>query len=103
MATDLINGLYAGSAAAAAAAQPPELPSGSSYGEQVEASSGEGLHFSRGGQTVWFGDSAQDVWSELGIPSGTSSKPLDAMAMSSQGNHSSGQASADFFYHYTDR
>lgn len=42
-----------------AAVQLPPLPTGSVYGEVVEASPGQGLHFSRGAQTVWFGDSPQ--------------------------------------------
>lgn len=50
----------------------------------------------------------QDVWSELGMPSGTSSKPHNAMAISAGGNPGgaaggAGGNGADFFYHYSTR
>ena len=50
---------HTGSAVSVANVDAPPLPTGSSYGELVEASPGEGLHFNRGGQSVWFGDSPQ--------------------------------------------
>ncbi|KAK9803064.1 hypothetical protein WJX73_005354 [Symbiochloris irregularis] len=95
------------SAAAVAAAAPPPLPPGSFYGEHVEASCGQGLYFKSGGQMIKFGDSAQDVWSELGVPSGACLKPLDAVGLSQGVKNGRGgnkeAAFADYFYNYNSR
>lgn len=65
----------AASLAVAQAAPPPALPHGSTYFEAVEAVAGQGLLLCGGGQLLRFGDSPQDLTSELGQPSSTHTKP----------------------------
>ncbi|BDA50963.1 probable UPF0183 protein C16orf70 homolog at N-terminal half [Coccomyxa sp. Obi] len=81
-------------------AAPPPLPADSLYYEVVEARVREGLHFRRGGQTVSFGDSPQDVWSELGPPTGTTAKGIDTMLIHMKQSSVTG---ADYFYNYHNR
>ncbi|EIE18598.1 UPF0183-domain-containing protein [Coccomyxa subellipsoidea C-169] len=81
-------------------AAPPPLPADSLYFEVVEARLRQGLHFRRGGQTVRFGDSPQDIWSELGPPSGTSAKRMDTMLIHMKQAPVTG---ADYFYSYHSR
>ncbi|CAK0785960.1 hypothetical protein CVIRNUC_009173 [Coccomyxa viridis] len=89
----------ASSDAVASAAAPP-APSGSLCGEVVEARVHEGLRFCSGAQAISFGDSPQDVWSELGAPSSTAAKSTDSMLMQMRSGDAPG---ADYFYTYHSR
>lgn len=96
-----VSRLSAGSPEEVAAAKPPPLPKGSAHCQPVEAVLGEGLRFVVGGQRVTFGDSPQDVCSEMGCPSSAASKALDHVSRGS--TNSTRTAAADYFYSYEDR
>ncbi|GJP29636.1 hypothetical protein CLOM_g19162 [Closterium sp. NIES-68] len=57
-----------GRAAERFAALPLVMANGAVYMEPLMVQPGEAILFSHGGQRIAFGDSAQDVWSELGRP-----------------------------------
>eukprot|EP00897_Mesotaenium_endlicherianum_P009479 jgi/Mesen1/855/ME000112S10998 len=87
-------------------AQPPPLPPGSIYMEEVHARLAEGLHFTAGGQRLFFGSSPQDVWAELGRPCTICFKQVDTMLIHSGGADACVRApvaGADYVYKYTTR
>jgi hypothetical protein len=98
--------------AAARAAPPPPLPAGGAYFEPVEALAGQGLLLSGSGACLRFGDSPQDVISELGEPSSTHTKPgrpgasgLTAPSQPGAAGTAGGSASgpADYYFCYAER
>jgi hypothetical protein len=96
----------AASLAAAQAAPPPALPLGSTYFEAVEAVAGQGLLLCGGGQLLRFGDSPQDLTSELGQPSSTHTKPASSVPHGSGALLAAGAgtgAAHDFVYCYAQR
>ena len=47
---------------------------------------------------------SQDVWSELGAPTGTAAKEIDTMRIhAGSGRAASAAAAADYFYNYASR
>lgn len=90
--------MSAGSPAEVAAAAPPQKGASS---QVVAAMLSEGLSFVGTGRQISFGDSPQDVCSELGCPSHTSSKPREQAASPSQAAPCN--VAQDYFYSYRER
>ena len=82
-----------------ASINPPPLPRNSTYTESVTAILSTGVKF-EGGQQILFGDSPQDVCSEIGPPSKTAVKTPERT--SSLGKRSLSNV-ADYFFSYSNR
>ena len=109
----------AGTPAAALAAPPPPPPPGAPSTEEVHAAPGQGLLFGGSGHAVRFGDTPQDVVSELGTPDSVYYKQAGAAdsfaaapaaaaaAAAAAGGRGSpaggGGAACDYFYNYRAR
>lgn len=82
------------------------ITKGLRYFEEVRVSLGEGggLRFA-GGARIGFGDSPQDVWTQLGAPGDTFHKPLGKMLLHSGAGDAEkgGAATTDYFYNYFTR
>eukprot|EP00884_Botryococcus_braunii_P022641 jgi/Botrbrau1/9060/Bobra.0376s0034.2 len=93
-----------GTTEAVLSATPPPLPADDLYYEVVEARVGEGLYFTHGGQRILFGDTPQDILSELGCPTETLLKRVDSIAINAGLVKPQGKCpSGDYFYSYADR
>lgn len=75
----------------------PPLHKSSLYCEAVTATMHIGLGFSKGGQKISFGDSPQDICSELGPPSHTAMKGPEVLKTELRSRP------ADYYYTYLDR
>lgn len=85
-------------------ARVPPLPAGSLYMEEVQVKLGEELWFTVGGQHIPFGASPQDVWTELGRPSGIHQKQVDQMVIHSASDPKPRTTlCGDYFYNYFSR
>ncbi|KAH7300618.1 hypothetical protein KP509_24G071700 [Ceratopteris richardii] len=82
----------------------PPLPAGSLYLEEIHVKLGIELSFATGGQTLTFGLSPQDVWTELGRPCGIQKKQVDPMVIhSASGSKQRTTICGDYFYNYFTR
>lgn len=79
------------------------VPRNLSYFEEVRVSLGECLKFA-GGAVIAFGDSPQDVWTQLGAPGESFFKEPGAKLLHARDDAAENRdASADYFYNYFNR
>lgn len=82
----------------------PPLPLDSLYMEELSVKLGEGIRFAVGGQSIPFGASPQDVWTELGRPCKIHQKQVDQMVIHSASDprpHTT--LCGDYFYNFFSR